>query len=113
MSRYLTWQLELRNIYLSRDIKSVSELYGQRMCKSAGILSFVLQFFAPINVQKLYSGAVGRQHFKKVIVICTCFYNVKLRPYVQTTSIIHSFGYIFIKLVIEIKKKVVWEARFS
>jgi hypothetical protein len=25
------WYLELRNIYLSRDIKSVSELYGQRM----------------------------------------------------------------------------------
>jgi hypothetical protein len=25
------WQLELRNNYLSRDIKSVSELYGQRM----------------------------------------------------------------------------------
>jgi hypothetical protein len=25
------WQLELRNLYLSRDIKSVSELYGQRM----------------------------------------------------------------------------------
>jgi hypothetical protein len=25
------WQLELRNIYLSRDIKSVSEFYGQRM----------------------------------------------------------------------------------
>jgi len=26
-----TWQLELHNIYLSRDIKSVSKLYGQRM----------------------------------------------------------------------------------
>jgi hypothetical protein len=27
------WQLELRNIYLSQDIKSVSELYRQRMYK--------------------------------------------------------------------------------
>jgi hypothetical protein len=25
------WQLELRSVYLSRDIKAVSGLYGQRM----------------------------------------------------------------------------------
>jgi len=63
---------------------------------------------------KNYTRAVGRQHFKKykVMVIFTWFYNVKLKPHVQTTPIVHSFGYIFIKLIIEIKKKkVAWEAK--
>ena len=57
---------------------------------------------------KNYTRAVGRQHFKKykVMVIFTWFYNVKLKPHVQTTPIVHSFGYIFIKLIIEIKKKI-------
>jgi hypothetical protein len=71
-----TWQLELRNFYLSRDIKSVSELYGQRTYKNVSIKQ--LNYKAPKksraieeligynNYNKLYETSCGKKKSKSV-----------------------------------------------
>jgi hypothetical protein len=51
------WQLELRNIYLSRDIKSVSELYGQRMYMAWRLITHM---HITMILDDLHTGVKGR-----------------------------------------------------